>query len=353
MRPGLPLQRGGRGRSRRLSVLRRGGRGALLALGLGGCAAPAVAPSGPAADGVSLGLFATDAFYDYGPMVEEIAELGAGSLLVVVPRRLDHSQASAPVLAVPPPTLDRTLRQARVQGLETTVMPVIDLVQRAHAGDWRGRLAPAAPDRFWSAYGAALDRVAVVAEGAGADRLVVGSELSSLEAEAERWSALISGLRDRFGGRLTYSANWDHHAAVPFWGALDEVGVTAYHPVDGADPAAAWSEALAAAAATAAENDRPLVITEYGYPALGSAAARPWDETTGAPADDALQAALYGVALAALACARPQAAFAWNWFGHPADPASPFSPRGRPAAAVLRDHFATAPAQRCAPPESR
>jgi hypothetical protein len=316
---------------------------AALLLGLVGCGAPP-APAGRAGDGVSLGLFASDPLYDYGDLVGEIADLGAGSVLVVVPVDLATSTASAPVLSVPTPTLDRTLRQARAAGLEASVMPVLDLQVRAHAGDWRGRLDPDDRERFWGEYAATVDRIAVTAEAAGATRLVVGSELSSLEAETARWHGVIAGARARFGGRLTYSANWDHHAAVPFWDALDEVGVTAYHPVVDDD---AWAVALEAAEATAA--GRPLVLTEYGYPALASAAARPWDEATGAAPDDALQATLYAGAHAALGCAAPAAAFAWNWFGHAADPRSPFSPRGRPAADALRDHFATAPGDRCRP----
>jgi hypothetical protein len=317
---------------------------ALLGL-LAACGAPPP-PPGDAVDGVALGLFASDPLYDYGEMVDEIAELGAGAVLVVVPIDLADSRASVPVLSVPPPTLHRTLRQARAAGLSVSVMPVIDLQSRSGPGDWRGRLAPDDPERFWAGYGAALDRVAVAAEAGGAARLVVGSELSSLEAEEARWRALIGAVRGRFGGTLTYSANWDHHAAVPFWDALDEVGVTAYQPVDG-DPGAAWTEALAAAKRTAA--GRPLVITEWGYPALASAGRRPWDETTGAAPDAALQADLFGAAVDALGCAAPAASFAWNWFGRPADPESPFSPRGRPAADVLRSHFATDPALRCAP----
>lgn len=313
---------------------------------LAACGAPPPSP-GLAADGVSLGLFASDPLYDYGALVEEIGVLGADALLLVVPLDLADSSASVPRLGVPVPTLDRTLRQARSAGLSVSVMPVIELGARAHAGDWRGRLAPADPERFWKAYGAALDRVAVAAESGGAARLVVGSELSSLESEVGSWASLIDQVRGRFGGRLTYSANWDRHAAVPFWDALDEVGVSAYHPVD-AGPEEAWADALEAAQETA--DGRPLVITEYGYPALASAAERPWDETTGAASDDALQARLYAVAHRAMGCAAPTAAFAWNWFGHAADPSSPFSPRGRPAAAVLRDHFATDPAARC-PPE--
>ena len=324
-------------------------RAGLLALGLAACGPPP-APTGEAQDGVALGLFASDGLYDYGDMVDEIAALGAGSVLLVVPIELATSRDSAPRLVLPMPTLDRSLRQAREAGLATSVMPVINLQTRTHAGDWRGRLAPADPDRFWSAYGAALDRLAVTAESAGATRLIVGSELSSLEGEADRWVELIGDTRTRFGGRLTYSANWDHHAQVPFWDALDEVGLTAYQPVEG-DPAGAWGAAMEAAARTA--GDQPLVITEFGYPSLASAAARPWDETTGAPADEALQAELTATALQAIACAMPAASFAWNWFGHAADPDSPFSPRGRPAAAVLRDHFATDASSRCVRPEPR
>lgn len=310
---------------------------------LAACGAPSPA-SITAADGVSLGLFASDPLYDYGSLVEEIDGLGADALLLVVPVDLADSTASVPRLGVPLPTLQRTLRQAHAAGLSVSVMPVIDLEVRTHAGDWRGRLAPAEPERFWAAYGAALDRIAVAAESGGAARLVVGSELSSLESDADRWEAVIAQARTRFGGRLTYSANWDHHREVPFWDALDEVGVSAYHPVD-AGPDRAWTDALQGARATA--DGKPLVITEYGYPALASAAERPWDETTGAPSDEALQARLYEAAHRALGCAAPAATFAWNWFGLEADPASPFSPRGRPAAAILREHFATDPSQRC------
>lgn len=309
---------------------------------------PSPPPAGAVEDGVSLGLFATDPLYDYGVLVDEVAELGAGSLLVVVPLSLPSSTHSTPVLAVPTPTVSRTLRQAHAAGLTTTVMPVIHLEQRTHSQDWRGRLAPTEPERFWTAYSAALGRIAATAESAGAHRLVVGSELSSLEDEDDHWHAIIAEVRQRFSGRLSYSANWDHHAEVPFWDALDDIGVTAYHPVDDA-PEAAWRTALQAAQDTA--EGRPLIITEYGYPALSSAAQTPWDETTGAAADPTLQAQLYRHALAALACHAHAGAFAWNWFGHRADPNSPFSPRGRPAAAVLRDHFATKPAKRCRPSE--
>ena len=317
-------------------------------LGLGfflGCAPPLVHHP-QTGDGISLGLFASDPLYDYAHLIDEVADVGADALMVVVPVYLATSQASDPTLGVPSPVLLATLHQARAVGLSTTVMPIIHLQTRSHARDWRGGLTPDDPERFWSEYAATIDRVAVLAELGGAERLVVGSELSSLEPELARWQAVIAQVRSRFSGRLTYSANWDRHAEVQFWPQLDEVGVSAYHPVS-FDRAGAWAAALASARETA--SDMPLVITEYGYPALASAAERPWDDQTGAPLDEAAQAALYDEALSALACASPTASFAWNWFGHPSDPSSLFSPRGRPAADVLARHFATAPHLRCLP----
>ncbi len=303
-----------------------------------GCLAPSVLPAGaePAGDGqgVALGLFASDPLYDYGPLVTEIAETGATELLVAVPWSLPHSQSAALQSGVPKQALASVLRQAQEQELAVSVMPIVVLQDRSD-GAWRGTLKPQNASLFWRNYDALLRSVAVDAQRGGAQRLILGSELNSLESDPS-WPGRIQSTRQTFSGSLSYSANWDRYAQVSFWQHLDSVSVSAYFPVEGPDT---WQQELAILQAFADSEQRPLVLSEYGFPALSSAAERPWDETTGADFDPQLQAQLLEQALAAIQAEPPQAHFLWNWFGTGAANEASFTPRARPAADVLRQAF--------------
>lgn len=303
-----------------------------------GCLAPSVLPAGaePAGDGhgVALGLFASDPLYDYGPLVAEIAETGASELLIAVPWSLPDSESAALRSGVPKQALATLLRQARAQELAVTVMPIVVLQDRSD-GAWRGTLSPHDEALFWRNYDALLRSVAVDAQRGGAQRLIIGSELNSLESDPT-WPARIQTTRQTFRGSLSYSANWDRYAQVSFWQHLDSVSVSAYFPVEGPQT---WEQELATLHAFAGAQQRPLVLSEYGFPALSSAAERPWDETTGAEFDPQLQAQLLEQALAALQAEPPQAAFLWNWFGTGSPNEASFTPRARPAADVLRQAF--------------
>lgn len=316
----------------------------LAATALLGVACVRSAPLSEDESGVALGLFASDVRYDYGPLLDEIDALGADDLLVAVPWAVPDVNSASVRSQVPHDAVRRTLRQARSRGLRTTVMPIVVLESRGE-GEWRGTLDPREPSRFWTNYGVLLQQLARDAAFVDAERLVVGSELCALERQEAAWRAQIADVRAVFDGRVTYSANWDHYRSVPFWDAVDEVGTTAYFPVDD-HPAEQWRRALDAKRDFAEAVGKPLIITEYGYPSIASAAERPWDETTGAAEDLALQAELYQTALDAMDAAAIDARFAWTWFGTGAAGVGEFSPRGRPAATVLAQHFTTRSAQR-------
>jgi len=321
----------------------------LLSLVLG-CQAQAYSPQEAQAPeltakvaGVSLGLFASDPFWDYGSLVDEIAEHHASDVMVVVPLHQDNIYSSDVRLTLPPQTIQRTLRQVRARGLRLTVMPIVQLDHPAGPREWRGRLDPEDPERWWSNYRAALKRIAGWAEAAGADRVVVGSELCSLEADLEEWRGLIESVRARFAGSLTYSANWDHYRDIAYWPKLDEVSVTAYFPVN-EDPALAWRSALREMKVLAARVGRPLLISEYGYPAIKTAGSSPWDQTASSVPDHSLQADLIRVALTEIDDSGIRGGFLWNWFGQGGSIEHGYSPRGRPSAEIIKQAFGgTAP----------
>jgi hypothetical protein len=149
-------------------------------------------------------------------------------------------------------------------------------------------------------------------------------------------------VREVFRGPLTYSANFDSYGRIGFWDALDVIGVSAYFPLGEDAPsteslAAAWDEIMAPLESLARRTNRRVVFTEIGYPAVPSAARRPWDDPPG-PADVWLQARLYEAALQAVS-KRPFMAgtFFWLWEGVAQPPFrdASFSIQDKPASFVM------------------
>jgi hypothetical protein len=208
---------------------------------------------------------------------------------------------------------------------------------------WAGDLTftPAGWARFFEGYGEVALHWALLAEREGFDGYFVGHELaSSTAAEPERWRALIGAVRRVYTGTLSYGANWDEAARVPFWDALDVIGVSFYAPLaeqptrDGAVLRAGAARALAGLHTLARRFGRPVLLAELGYSSSANAAVRPWEDAAGA-ADPESQRACYEAALSALdPCDWLAGAYFWKW-GSSARRDDTFDPRGRPAEAVL------------------
>ena len=59
----------------------------------------------------------------------------------------------------------------------------------------------------------------------------MGTELDRLTGHQEEWRRIIAEVREVTAARLTFASNWTHFENVPFWDALDAVGVQAYFPL--------------------------------------------------------------------------------------------------------------------------
>ena len=62
-------------------------------------------------------------------------------------------------------------------------------------------------------------------------RLVVGTQLDRTLHFEDDWRLIIATVRRYFEGTLTYAANWTDYEKVPFWDALDVIGIQAYFPL--------------------------------------------------------------------------------------------------------------------------
>jgi hypothetical protein len=235
---------------------------------------------------------------------------------------------------------------ARELGLKVTLKPQVGI----HGGGWIGAARPADAADFWRRYSAMMLHYAELAQRGGASMLVVGTEMATMSGDQERWRALIAAVRAQFDGLLTYAANYDEYQRVPFWDALDFIGIDAYFPLaEPADPspaadriAAAWSKRgyLDSIARFSARFGKRVVFTELGYRAIRSAAVRPNVWQTQGPTDTAAQANAYAAFYAAVA-RQPWLEGVYWWAVNPdGSPPQDYDPSGKPAEKVVaRENF--------------
>ena len=306
----------------------------------------------PAQRGVALGLFAEDVSFSYAPLLAEIAALGASHVALVVPLYQTHAASTRLRLHTRlSPTLEAVadaIREARRAGLEVTLFPIVRLSDPRTPDEWRGTLQPADADAWFASYGEHLGDLASLANLTGATRLVVGSELSTLDGDLARWQHLITLIRAVFSGTLVYSANWDHYRDARLFELVDEIGVVGYFslrdakaPSDVATLATSWRRIGRELDADLSKYDKPFLFTEVGYRSRAGATAAPWDETSGGTPDLAEQqrgfeAFRQAFTLPASSHRRIDGLYIWNWYGYGGPGTTSYTPRGKPAAATVR-----------------
>ncbi|MCK6551967.1 hypothetical protein L6R52_39415 [Myxococcota bacterium] len=316
----------------------------------------ALVPKGPPIErGVALGLFSADDGYDYGDLLREIHALGATHVeltWVVWQRDLRATEIRrVPGWTATDPQILAAMKTAKDLGLHVTAFPILRL-ERAAKNEWRGRITPDDEDAWWESYRGFMLHAALLARQGRADRLCVGSELVSREHMRARWLDVIGAVRAEAPGlEILYSANWDHFREVSFWDAVDVAGMTAYFELTKSlDPqveelVAGWARVKPALESFAATLGRPLVITEVGYPSLDGGVAWPWDETRAARVDQEEQRRGYEAFVESWSGTRwLRGVYFWNWFGFGGPDDTNYTPRGKPAAAVIERWYRSAPA---------
>jgi len=191
---------------------------------------------------------------------------------------------------------------------------------------WRGVIQfeqAAQWDRFFEQYTLFIVDQARLAEQAGADLFAVGTELHKTLGHEAQWRAVIAAVKAVYHGKLTYAANWDEVDDVPFWDALDYVGVQFYYPlVKGLSPGdealrAGMRRRLDELAAAAKRYGKPVVLTELGYAQSEAAASKPWSDQLVGDSEAAAELKLRCMRIA-LETLREEPSvvgvFLWKWF---------------------------------------
>jgi hypothetical protein len=311
-------------------------------------------PAGLPYRGIAMQIQRVDWIDQYEKSIDEVADTGADTVLLVLDARQENGASSHIYLDMrmtpTPDQLGALIDHAKKRKLRVVLMPIV-LLDNPRNTEWRGNIKP---DGGWSSwfdsYRDMMTQFSWIAQGHGVDVLVVGSELVSTETEVDQWTKTIATIRENFHGNLTYSANWDHYTSLPFWDQLDLIGMNSYYKLgenkDVTEPEieSRWRDIQKNIIGFSEKKGKPILFLEAGWCSLENSASEPWDYTQqDLPADNDLQKRLYD-AFFNVWYGNPHLGgfMMWEWPPGPAEEKG-YSPKGKPAEAVLREWMAKKP----------
>ncbi len=254
--------------------------------------------------------------------VEELSELGVEWISIHPYGGVRRSGEVRHWKAAETGYLDRAVEIVREAGMKLFWKPHL-----AYWGsfEWRGAIDfgdnQTAWKRFFEDYEEYIVDQAKFAQKAGVELFAVGVELEGTTKFEAEWRRIVERVRTHYKGQILYAANWDSLERVPFWDALDVIGVHAYFPLSGGtdpDTAAirsAWDGPLATLDALSRRHDKPIVFAEIGYNRSHRAAIAPWEyEMHDTPESRELRRRLMDVALERVESAESvHGMFWWKW----------------------------------------
>ena len=180
-----------------------------------------IVPAGLPYRGVAMQIQRVDWIPQYQKSIDEIADVGADTVLLVIDSRQENGTSSHIYLDMrmtpTPEQLMALIDHAKARKLRVVLMPIV-LLDNPRGNEWRGTLKPDSWDDWFDSYRDMMTQFAWVAQGHHVDVMVVGSELVSSEPHVDQWRKTIAKIRENFKGNLTYSANLGSLHLAPFLG---------------------------------------------------------------------------------------------------------------------------------------
>jgi len=268
----------------------------------------------------------------------------ADTAVALLPRRHRFDGEAKIIGGESDASIAHAIHDAHQQDLAVMLKPQFG----AHV-EWPGAIqmdSAAEWDRFFRAYRRWIVHYALLAQRYDAEQLAIGTEL--VHAARKRpgwWRETIAKLRHVYNGSLTYASHWENTDRIPFWDALDVVGINAYSPLS--ENQSPSDSALVAGAERSVQRwaalhhrtDRPVVLTEAGASNRAAPWTMPYAELEDRPVQPHDQARTYAALIEAVRDEKwIRGVYWWRW------PVSfsasgPFDLRGTPAADTLRDWY--------------
>lgn len=313
----------------------------------------------PAADKIrGLSFVAPPKPFDQNPM-EDICQTGA-KWIAVIPYgfsppgkpHVHYNPHGWQWWGERPEGIRASIALAHSEGLRVMLKPQVYV-----PGSWTGKIdfdSDADWSQWESDYEAYLLPMAQLADSLHTELLCIGTEFSISAVKRESWwRNLIRKIRTVYHGKLVYAANWDDYRRVPFWDALDYIGINAYFPLcpDATPNTAAlvksWQPYADEIRAFQLRTGMPVLFTEFGYLSVDGCAYQNWElenridqlsvnEIAQANALEALFEVFWKEDYWA-------GGFLWKWFpnmsGHEGYPDKDYTPQGKKGEKTLREWY--------------
>ncbi len=248
------------------------------------------------------------------------------------------------------PSLEHAIAQIHAAGMKVMLKPHVDM----RTGEWRAYIQPSLA--WFAAYEAFIVNWARFATRNGVDMLCIGCEFVDAAEKnrwEEEWRRIIASVRAVYSGPLTYASNHGSEQFVPWWDAVDYIGIDAYYTLTSKtnptrlEIAAAWKSR--ADKIEAWRNriwpDKPVIFTEIGYRSYDGANSEPWDYSKNEPGRVDLQEQVdcYDAALQVLT-ERDwfYGMYWWQWDTNPdsgGESHTGFTVQNKPAETLLADWY--------------
>jgi hypothetical protein len=179
----------------------------------------------------------------------------------------------------------------------------------------------------------------------------IGTEYKIAAQKREKfWRKLIEEVRLIYNGKITYSSNWDGYKKVPFWDAVDFIGLSAYFPLtEIKTPSISllkkeWKPILSKLKKFSKKQGRQILFTEYGYLSVDYCADKNWlleKQLNQLEINQKAQANAYHALLETFGEQEFwSGGFLWKWFpdmrGHEGYPDKDYTPQGKSAEEVIK-----------------
>ena len=167
------------------------------------------------------------------------------------------------------------------------------------------------------------------------------------------WRQLTKTIRERYDGIILYSSNWDGFEQVPFWDALDFVGISSYFPIsEQTTPSvqmlkSGWRKVNKRLRKFHSKTQKKIIFTEYGYMSVDGCAGKAWEiekDRANRAINQKAQANAYSALFAANWSEDYWAGgFLWKWFpagmGHEGYPEKDYTPQGKQSQRIIKDWY--------------
>lgn len=178
--------------------------------------------------------------------------------------------------------LEQEIKDAKKHGYQVMLKPHIWLGTTSQ-GEWRNQIDftdELKLNQWFANYAEFVLKQMRVAVANEVEFFVIGTELVKLTKYTKHWQHLIRLIRDAgYKGNLLYSCEAWNAYKIKFWSHLDFIGLNFYYghkePYTPASLAAFYAEKLSKHYQHGARVNRPIILTELGFPAHANAISTP------------------------------------------------------------------------------